>query len=191
MPAAAALPIGLRVQSIPGPGEQPQTFETVEAIEARPEWNVLPLASTAPYPPIFGRTDAWFAGAALNLHRGDAILFASTDLIHDKWDLRLLTSVAVDAAGDRTHVLWDRGLGSSSPFNNPAAAPDTFVLRKRFSVFGHNAPLWTSTNADFQAGYLKTFPFPAGGDPERVAVLQRGHLDRLRHGDPGSRRIAP
>jgi predicted phage baseplate assembly protein len=178
VPAATVVPVGLRVQSIPGPGEQPQTFETVEAIEARPEWNVLPLASTAPYPPIFGRTDAWFTGAALNLHRGDAILFASTDLIHDKWDLRLLTSVTVDTAGDRTHVLWDRGLGSSSPFNNPAAAPDTFVLRKRFSVFGHNAPLWTSTNIDFQAGYVKTFPFPAGGDhsewPSYSAVTWTG-----------------
>ena len=41
---------GLRVQSIPGPGEQPQTFETVEEIEARPEWNALPVARTTAAP---------------------------------------------------------------------------------------------------------------------------------------------
>jgi len=38
-PATVTLEPGLRVQSIPGPGEQPQTFETVEAVDARPEWN--------------------------------------------------------------------------------------------------------------------------------------------------------
>ena len=26
---------------MPGPGEQAQTFETIEAIEARPEWNAM------------------------------------------------------------------------------------------------------------------------------------------------------
>ena len=38
-PATVTLEEGLRVQSIPGPGEKPQTFETVEEVEARPEWN--------------------------------------------------------------------------------------------------------------------------------------------------------
>ena len=45
--ASSTLEPGLRVQSIPGPGEQPQTFETVEEIEARPEWNALPVVRTA------------------------------------------------------------------------------------------------------------------------------------------------
>ena len=40
-PATVTLEPGLRVQSIPGPGEQPQTFETVEEVEARPEWNAF------------------------------------------------------------------------------------------------------------------------------------------------------
>ena len=54
MPAAVTLPVGLRVQSVPGPGEQPQTFETVEEIEARPEWNALPVVRTRQYLPIGG-----------------------------------------------------------------------------------------------------------------------------------------
>jgi hypothetical protein len=32
---------GVKVQSVPGPDELPQTFETIEEIEARPEWNAI------------------------------------------------------------------------------------------------------------------------------------------------------
>ncbi|HEX2740565.1 MAG TPA: hypothetical protein VHM69_08970, partial [Rubrobacter sp.] len=35
------IPAGTRAQSLPGPGELPQFFETSEALEARSEWNVL------------------------------------------------------------------------------------------------------------------------------------------------------
>lgn len=171
VPAAVVLPIGLKVQSIPGPGEQPQTFETVEEIEARPEWNALPLAATQAYPPVFGRKDAWFAGTALNLQRGDSVLFASDDLVNDKWDVRQLTAFEVDQAGDRTHVWWDPGLGSSSPFNEPAVSPNTSLLRKRFSVFGHNAPLWTGLPTLFQTGYESSFPHPAGSDLKEWALF--------------------
>jgi predicted phage baseplate assembly protein len=158
VPSVIMVPVGLRVQSVPGPGEQPQTFETVESIDARPEWNALPLATTEPRPPIWGRLDAWLAGSANNLQRGDAILFASPDLVNDRWDVRLLTDVSTDPLADRTHVRWDHGLGSVYPPNDPAAQPDAFVLRKRLSLFGHNAPVWTSMPSEFQTGYKKTFP---------------------------------
>ncbi|MDP9190333.1 MAG: hypothetical protein M3P06_01345 [Acidobacteriota bacterium] len=35
----APIPTGTKVQSVPKPGETPQTFETIEDIIARPEWN--------------------------------------------------------------------------------------------------------------------------------------------------------
>ena len=40
-PTSAQIPGGMRVQSVPGQGELPQTFETSEAITARVEWNAL------------------------------------------------------------------------------------------------------------------------------------------------------
>ncbi|HUR35919.1 MAG TPA: putative baseplate assembly protein [Vicinamibacterales bacterium] len=40
-PASALVPRGIRVQSVPGQGELPQTFETSEAITARAAWNAL------------------------------------------------------------------------------------------------------------------------------------------------------
>lgn len=39
--AEVTIPVGTAVQSTPGPGEQPQVFETVEAVPARQAWNAL------------------------------------------------------------------------------------------------------------------------------------------------------
>lgn len=164
VPAVVTVPVGLRVQSIPGAGELPQTFETVEAVEARPEWNALPVVRTTPHLPVLNRVDAWLAGVGLNLAKGDAILFASSDLVNDRWDVRLLTSVEVDAPGQQTHVEWEYGLGSYNPYNLPADAPAAYVLRKRLSVFGHNAPVWAAMNSEFQTGYQKVHGFPTGAN---------------------------
>lgn len=178
VPAAVTLPVGLRVQSVPGPGELPQTFETVEEIEARPEWNALPVVQTKPHLPVFGRVDAWLAGVGLNLARGDAILFAGQDLVNDHWDVRLLTEVEPDNAGQRTHVRWEYGLGSFQPHNLPAEAPATFVLRKRLAVFGHNAPIWRAMNDSFREGYVQVYNDSQGKDadewPKFAAVANAG-----------------
>lgn len=164
-PPSLVLPAGLRVQSVPGPGDRPQTFETSRAIAARPGWNALPVTATRPYPPVRGRLDAWFAGAALNLRRGDAILFASEDLAGDRWDLRLVTETEEQPAAGRTRVRWDRPLGSEYPPNDPAASPEPFVLRRRLPVFGHNAPTWSAMNLQFREGYVATHSGSAG-DPD-------------------------
>lgn len=164
VPSAVELPVGMRVQSVPAPGELPQTFETVEPVEARPEWNALPVARTAPHLPVMGRRTAYLAGAGLGLSPGDAILFASDDLVNDRWDVRLLTEVEVDPVADRTRVAWVPGLGSFHPVNRPADAPSTFALRKRLAVFGHNAPTWKAMHESFRLGYRQQFdPVPTDG----------------------------
>ncbi len=66
---------GVKVQSIPGPGEQAQTFETIEEIEARPEWNAIKPRLTQPQ--IIGafRSKAlFFEGASNDVKKGDYIL---------------------------------------------------------------------------------------------------------------------
>lgn len=45
---AVLLPAGLLSQSVPGPGEQPQTFETAAPLLTRPSWNALPVKATKP-----------------------------------------------------------------------------------------------------------------------------------------------
>jgi Baseplate J-like protein len=142
-PPTVTIEPGLRVQSIPGPGEQPQTFEAVEEIEARPEWNAIPASTSVTFVPGMGDTHAYLKGSALNLKPGDVLLFAGQDIdvVPDHWDVRILQSVDADAVNDRTLVTWDRGLGSSRWHVTPANPPIPFALRKRIDVFGHNAPL--------------------------------------------------
>jgi hypothetical protein len=152
-PATVTLEPGLRVQSIPGPGEQPQTFETVEAIEARPEWNAIPASQTLAIVPAFGDTHAYLQGAALNLKAGDPLLLAGADVLGERWDVRTLTRVVADSDHDRTRVEWVEGLGSVSPHIDPAAVPQPYVFRKRINVFGHNAPMWGAMSSDFQNNY--------------------------------------
>jgi len=145
-PTVVSLDAGLRVQSIPGPGEQPQTFETVEAIQARPEWNAIPASATVASMPGKGASSAWLQGAALNLKPGDALLLAGTaaDVLPEHWDLRILTKVAADADHERTQIAWDEPLGSVNPAAWPANPALPFAMRKRLDVFGHNAPAYGS-----------------------------------------------
>jgi predicted phage baseplate assembly protein len=47
-PGATTIAAGTRAQSIPGPGETPQSFETSDDLIARPEWNSLQIRQTKP-----------------------------------------------------------------------------------------------------------------------------------------------
>lgn len=71
--------IGTKVQSIPGPGEQAQTFETVEKIEARAEWSAIKPRLTERHP-IKGDADRLlFDGLTTNLKPGDGLLLFPDD----------------------------------------------------------------------------------------------------------------
>jgi hypothetical protein len=152
-PDDVTLPEALRVQSIPGPGEQPQTFETVEELEARPAWNALPAATTTPFHARLGDTRAWLEDIDLNLRAGDVLALVGTDVLGERWDVRVLTRVTPDGNAGRTEVEWAEGLGSVSPHVEPADPASAFVLRRRIPVFGHNAPIWTTMPSAFRRGY--------------------------------------
>ena len=162
VPDDVVIDAGLRVQSVPGPGQHAQTFETVEPVDARPQLNALPVYRTVRYTLETGRLDAWFAwDAGVALARGDVVLITSPDAHVDQnfgpdhWDLRIVKSVVTYPDDKRMYVVWDRGLGSLTPANDPAADPDCWVLRKRAAIFGHNAPMWAAMPQDFQTQYVK------------------------------------
>jgi predicted phage baseplate assembly protein len=66
--------IGTKVQSIPGPGEQAQTFETVEKTEARVEWNAIKPRLTQPQKLLASMQIVILQGTATNLKQGDTLL---------------------------------------------------------------------------------------------------------------------
>ena len=143
--AQTTVPTGTRVQSIPGPGETAQTFETVEDLMARLEWNALkPRPSRLILPNHKHDTVAYLKGTAANLNPGAAILLVGpereADSGNENWDFRRLTRVETDPKTDTTRIQWSPGLGSDSPSKNPSANPKLYVFRQRASLFGYNAP---------------------------------------------------
>ena len=48
-------PFRLRAQSVPGPGELPQTFENIQELDARARWNKLQPRMTQPQEGSYGR----------------------------------------------------------------------------------------------------------------------------------------
>ena len=152
VPAEITLPVGLRVQSIPGPDEKPQTFETVEEILARPAWNAIPASTTIATVPDAGDTVIWLAGTTVNVKPGDILLLEGNDIPGEEWDVRVLTEVHVDQDNDRTEVHWAGGLGGGFPV--PITATKAYILRKRISVFGGNAPDWNAMSTRFQNNYI-------------------------------------
>ncbi|MEA3028994.1 MAG: hypothetical protein QOG13_319 [Sphingomonadales bacterium] len=141
--AAVAIPPGTRVQSIPGPDETAQTFETVAAIEARVAWNALAPRQTRLVLPASGDSGAWLAGTGTDLKVGDAVLVLGQDRIANKgstrWDFRKLTMVEADSDADRTRVEWTPPLAAIEP-PGTLAGQQLFALRTRASLFGWNAP---------------------------------------------------
>ncbi len=144
-PLQTTVDIGTKVQSIPGPDEKPQTFETVEKITARVEWNAIKPQLTQTFVPKFGDTHVYLKGTATNLKPGDAILLVGpereADSGSERWDFRRVTKVLPDHDADRTRVEWAEPLGTTTPHVVlPSANPKVYALRVRASLFGFNAP---------------------------------------------------
>jgi hypothetical protein len=133
-PDEVTLEPGLRVQSIPGPGELPQTFETVEAITARPTWNAIPARRSVPQSLSASMSTVWLVGTDSNLKTGDALLI----IANKQWAMRRLAAVMPDDAAARTRVDLEANDYGPLPIS---AADGVFALRARAAPFGHNAPL--------------------------------------------------
>lgn len=148
-PALAAgpvvVPVGSRVQSVPGPGGAPQAFETIEPVEARAEWNAIGVQTSNVWHPAMGDRELWLAGTSPTVSVGEAILIvgqARLDFLgSEEWDLRVVTAVEPDIDHGRTRIGWEKPLGSLDPVVAPAGAGATvYALRQRAALFGHNAP---------------------------------------------------
>jgi hypothetical protein len=169
IPTSLELERGLKLQSVPGPGEQPQTFETVETIDARPEWNAMQAVTSAESVAGKGATEVWVQGGDTNLKAGDWLLVVGAEFAADphseRWDARVLTAVEVDDENQRTRLAWSGGLDRVSPVAVPDPPPTLYALRQRASAFGHNAPLWRSMSRQFRADYLGLTSYDSTKDP--------------------------
>ncbi len=132
------IPVGTRVQSVPGPGEEPQTFETVEVVEARVGWNAMPVQSSTAWKPAVGDMALWLEGIETRVEPGDVILIVGREGNLTRREIRLISEVMVegpDPAGNRTRLAWRTPLAHA-----PTLGVEVFVFRQRSPLFGHNAP---------------------------------------------------
>ncbi|MBB5122023.1 hypothetical protein AF335_08290 [Streptomyces eurocidicus] len=104
------IPRGARSQSVPGPGEEPQSFETAEELTARWSWNELPVLRRRPYqvtPRLLAeRTELFVAGTANNVKPGDQLLFvfSAEPSARDRRFLRTVPHVRLDRENDLTEI---------------------------------------------------------------------------------------
>ncbi|WP_420456540.1 putative baseplate assembly protein [Rubrivirga sp.] len=160
-PASARIDVGTQAQSLPGQDEVPQTFETVEAITARAEWQAMRPRLSEPVRPVRGTDELWLVGTALTLRPGDGLLLVgderASNSTNEQWDFRLLKTVTVDRPRGLTHVTFDRGLGSYVPPVHPAAKnPVVYVFRQKAALFGAQAPDWLAMPDTIREEYGRT-----------------------------------
>jgi len=157
-PGVATVDIGVKVQSIPGHDEKPQTFETIEKIEARVEWNAMKPRLTAPQSAASMSSNLYLAGTATDLKVGDVMLLVGPEReasnTDEHWDARRVAQVIPDFDAKRTHVVLGARLGTVDAAIAPSSAPKAYALRTKASVFGYNAPQWRAMSVEFKKNYL-------------------------------------
>jgi hypothetical protein len=110
--------VGTRVQSIPGPGETAQTFETVEAIQARAEWNAMTPLLRQKQEIRDNATTLLLSGAVSNLKPGDKILMLPKGDSATGFRLTAVLKVEVQPDGKTTQLHlegWQDGTAGYLP----------------------------------------------------------------------------
>ena len=105
-PLRLALARGTKVQSIPGPGEQAQTFETVEPIEARAEWNAILPRLRQPQVLSASAPSVVLQGTATNLQPGQVLLIVTGPAAAA---LKRIRSITIDDQSKTTSVVLNPG----------------------------------------------------------------------------------
>lgn len=116
---SVTIDIGTRVQSIPGPGEQAQVFETIEKIEARPEWNAVKPRMTQ-LQNLNGQTNLVILNRTdNNLRVGDLILIKVSNPKEGLF-LKKIIKVKVDDDAKTTRIDFSNDAALPS-YNRPAS----------------------------------------------------------------------
>jgi predicted phage baseplate assembly protein len=102
VPRETTIDLGVKAQSVPGPGERAQMFETVERIEARAAWNEIRPRLTERQVVKLNAGTLYFAGLATGLKKGDGLLITEDDY-HESM-FREVSEVTLEVELARTKV---------------------------------------------------------------------------------------
>jgi hypothetical protein len=127
----------LRVQSIPGPNEKPQKFETEDTRLARAAWNQLAPVRFQTQALTTSTNKLYLQGRQASIKSGDRLLIVGQAGGVQSWEVRPLTGV--DFPGTQTEVTW------TTPLTHHYTTANAYILRRRAALFGVNASLQPQT----------------------------------------------
>ncbi|WP_208094619.1 putative baseplate assembly protein [Mucilaginibacter agri] len=160
-PLTAVIPVGTKIQSVPEQGQLPQTFETVEQIEAHVDWNSIKLQTRKRFIPAFGDDEIYLDGIVTGLQLGDGLLMIgderANNVGNENWDFRKVKELSPDKDLNITKVTFDRGLGVTINDKkvNPAAKNfKIYALKQKASLFGYNAPDFKTLSGTIKNQFL-------------------------------------
>jgi hypothetical protein len=186
-PDDVPIPAGTRVQSVPGPGQTAQVFETSSALTAQIGWNALPAQTTIPWQLANGAENTWIAGVATGINPGDALLFVlqGADASNPSAvDVHFVTAVMPDQAAGTTQIWWDTELelGSNPPGPWNSSQVSIYAFATKAGLYGAQAPnpqtLPTSgSNATNVPGYPSQLPTSPTWDYQPTGGTDQLNLD--------------
>ena len=176
-PGWADVKSGTKLQSIPGPGDAPQTYETVADFTARKQWNLLRAKRFRP--PVRFAKKLWLKGSSVNVQIGDQVLIVGSERKGDsgseRWDVRRVIEIEKENPNDLltayTILHLEYGLGSAIPPVSPADDDaEVYIFRSRANLFGWNAADWNLIADEVRAHYLP-HGTSAGADWPNYTIL--------------------
>ncbi|MGW0948846.1 hypothetical protein ACWD4O_40660 [Streptomyces sp. NPDC002623] len=186
-PEIVTVPQGTAVQSVPGPGQSPQIFETGADLECRAAWNRVPAVATVPQPLGARPARIWVETAASAVQAGDTLLVVTgsgTDGPSSAWACAVVTDVAAQPPGRPGWTLLSVSAASGTDLPS-----DTLLLVKgaRVHRFAQRAALsgWNMPEGESVAADGPTAP-PPRPDEKLVLELDGDNLRIL----PGSWLVA-
>jgi hypothetical protein len=188
-PDNVLIPAGSRVQSVPGPGQTPQVFETSADLTAVIAQNAIPVETTVPWGLNASDTSLWLQGTSNNINVGDGILFVSQGLYAlasgastsgtIAADFHFVTAVTLNSTSGNTLVQWDQPLKWPTVNDNTAYV---YVFRKKAALFGVQAPdprtlLSASSGSSGSGNNLASLAgWPSGGNGDWTFQYKSGSL---------------
>ncbi|HJR75349.1 MAG TPA: putative baseplate assembly protein [Nitrospiraceae bacterium] len=137
-PREVLVPKGTKVQSVPGPGETAQMYETIEDLSAHADWNSLQPRLTQPHPVRTDLEQVTVPGLAPFVKAGDIVLIvAGSDPADEKVKqvLRVTSdpknhTTTFDVAMTPTPVPWIRPVLSYSAFIRTTPTLDNDFVKR-------------------------------------------------------------
>lgn len=173
------LDAGIKLQSIPGPGEQAQVFETAEKIEARPQWNSLKPRLFQPQTCSINDGLFYLEGITNHCEKGDVILINEGTNNH----LRKIIEVITDPDIDTTCIKYEADAEVpvyKRPLNLPKGSMEEYMEKSKLDSKVVTGILSEEWDSDDLTALLKLKNW---SEKELVEIVKKLQLSEGNSGD--------